>query len=785
MPTAATVALVLFAGATHAMAQDAGAPPAAAEPAAGSEKLPTVTVETTENPAKANPVAKKKNTPSKAKSTATATKKPAPVAASEPVEVIEPATGTADPNASGDSDGGLSSGGVDGYRATRTSSGTKTDTPLRDVPQAISVVTAEHAKDIHAVDVNKALQYVPGVTVAQGESNRDQIVIRGQSTTADYFVDGVRDDVQYFRDLYNADRLEVLKGSNAMIFGRGGGGGVVNRVTKKAGEDVREGTVWAGSFDHKRATADVGLRVNNDFAVRLNGIYEDTGSFRDGVDLERYGINPTVFFRPSEDTRVWLSYEYFHDDRTADRGLPSLTNGTIPRRPYPGDISAFFGDPRLSVSDFDGQNVTATIEHKFSNDLKIRNHTYYGDFDKFYQNVFAATPVSGGTYSAEAYNSTLERQTFVNQTDVTYKFDGGWYGHTIVAGTEFSVQDSHSFRYDGQFEAAANVGASSAGLVRGRRNGISALNPTINQPITFTSLLNNTESTVTTSSGYIQDQFDITKYFQVIGGIRFDRFDIDATNLRTNADFGRVDDVWSPRIGVVVKPVEGISLYASYSKSFLPYSGDQFTSLDATTEDLQPEEFKNREIGFKWDIAPRLMLTGALFQLDRENTRVPDPILAGVVLQTGSTRTEGGEIELVGNVTDEWQIAAGYSRAFGEVTGAQGTTTGNTVPVGRKLANVPEDMFTLWNRYQVTPLFGVGVGIVHRSEIFASTSNTTVLPSYTRVDGALYFNVSENLDLQLNVENVFDEKYYASSHTDNNISPGAPRAFYVGVTSRF
>lgn len=757
---AASAALLLFADATRGFAQDASA------------ELPTVQV--TQSGGK-KPSAKKK--PAAVKNEPTQ----APVPQQAPAEPVE------DPQtASSDADGGLSSGGVDGYRATRTSSATKTDTPLIHVPQAVSVITEERAKDIHAVDVNKALTYVPGVTVAQGESNRDQIVIRGQSTTADYFVDGVRDDVQYFRDLYNADRLEVLKGSNAMIFGRGGGGGVVNRVTKKAGVDIQEGTVWAGSFDHLRATADAGVRVNNDFAVRLNGIYEDSGSFRDGVDLERYGINPTVFLRPTEDTRVWLSYEYFHDNRTADRGIPSVPiTGSTLRVPYGGSIKAFFGDPDLSYSDFDGQNVTATIVHKFSNDLKIRNHTYYGDFDKFYQNVFAATGVTGGTYSAEAYNNTLERQTFVNQTDVTYKYNGGWYGHTLLVGTEFSVQDSHSFRFDGLFDAAdPNTGPSGANARR-RYNNIPALNPTINVPVSFTDLTTDTKSTVTTSSAYIQDQFDITKYFQVIGGIRFDRFDIDATNLLSSTELGRVDDVWSPRVGVVVKPLEQLSLYASYSKSFLPSTGDQFTGLNLQASELEPEEFENHEIGFKWEVAPRLMVSAALFELERTNTRFPDSTRPGFFLTSGKSKTEGGEIEIIGHVTDQWEVAGGYARTFGEITSAQGTSGTAIIPAGRKLPNVPEDMFTLWNKYQFTPMFAAGVGVVHRSDIFASTSNTTYLPSFTRLDGALYFTLSENLEAQLNVENILDEKYYVSSHTDNNISPGTPRAFYVGVTSRF
>ncbi len=288
---------------------------------------------------------------------------------------------------------GTGTTGIDGYIATGTSTATKTNTPLIDIPQSITVITKQQAEDRGSFTVGEALRYVPGIAVAQGEGHRDQISIRGQVTTADFFVDGVRDDIEYFRDLYNVETIEVLKGPAAMIFGRGGGGGVVNRVTKKAnGERIREVTATAGSFERARTTIDVGDKISPDAAFRLNAMYENSENFRDFFELERYGINPTLAFRVSDQTKISMSYEYFNDGRTIDRGVPSL-NG----RPFRGPIESFYGNPDESQSEFAGHTATATIEHRTDFGLNLRNHSFYANYEKFYSNVFAARCDTNGS----------------------------------------------------------------------------------------------------------------------------------------------------------------------------------------------------------------------------------------------------------------------------------------------------------------------------------------------------------------------------------------------------
>ena len=708
-----------------------------------------------------------------------ATTSPVPQA---PPAVVE----SVDTERAGEVDGSLSSnGGVDGYIATRSSTATKTNTPILDIPQSITVVTKQQAKDQGARDLNKALTFVPGVIMGQGEGHRDAPTIRGVSTTADFFIDGVRDDVQYFRDLYNIDRVEVLKGPNAMIFGRGGGGGVINRVTKKAdGERIYEATTTYGSFDTKRVDIDAGQAVTNDFAVRINGMYEDSGSYRDFVDLERYGINPTVTFRPADDTRVRLAYEYFSEDRTVDRGIPS---NSVTGKPAKTDSSTFFGNPDESYMDFRGHTATATIEHKFDNGIEIKNHTQYGNYEKFYQNVFANSAwngIPGSTIALGAYNQNTDRETIFNQTDVTTKINmGSGIRHTLLAGVEVGYQETDNQR-------DPNSGNYSM-------TPVPFSNPVSWQvPAWGTNPGPFNHSELNLAGVYLQDQIEITRYFDVIGGIRFDRFDLDYTchtpdgfsnrcatgGTPSNANttgFSRVDEVWSPRVGVVFKPIEPLSLYASYSKSFLPQSGEQFGTLTAVTENFKPEEFENKEIGFKWEVAPRLLMTGAIFQLDRKNQSVA--VALGVNEIIGESRTEGGEITLTGYLTDEWEVVTGYSYQEAEVV--QGALTSPTN--GNTIALVPRHTFSLWNKYQFLPNWAAGLGVISRSDMYANIDNNVTLPGFARVDAALFWDINENFKAQLNVENVFDIDYYSTAHSNNNITPGAPRAAYFTLTSKF
>jgi catecholate siderophore receptor len=292
-------------------------------------------------------------------------------------------------------------------------------------------------------------------------------------------------------------------------------------------------------------------------------------------------------------------------------------------------------------------------------------------------------------------------------------------------------------------------------------------------------LQSNNKVGINVAAVYLQDQIELSESFLLVGGVRFDHFRMDFDDhMPANADFSRTDNVVSPRGGIIFKPVENTSLYASYSMSFLPQSGDQFGSLDATTSALEPERFENIEFGFKWDIVPTLAFTGAVYRLDRDNTRAIDP-LSGLTVLTGSQRSKGVEASLAGAITESWEIIAGYAYQDAEITSA--TTA---APAGRLLPLVPKHSFSLWSAYQITDWLGVGAGVTRQTEVFASISNAVTLPSFTRVDAAIFLGLTDHLEVQFNVENLFDEIYWGTAHNDNNITPGSPRAFRVSLTGR-
>jgi len=652
------------------------------------------------------------------------------------------------------------------YQTETVVSATKTTTLLRDVPQSISVVTNQQIRDQSMGSIADVVNYVPGITSHQGENNRDQLVIRGNSTSADFFLNGVRDDVQYYRDLYNVEQLEALKGPNAMIFGRGGGGGVINRVTKDAQfTPLREVTAQGGSFGAKRFTLDFDQPLNQKLALRLNSLYENSNSFRRYVNLERYGINPTLAFLVNPQTTLTFGFEHFHDGRVADRGIPSFQG-------LPADIpiSTFFGDPNNSHVRTRVDLLSAVLEHHAGH-LDIHNRTQFGDYDRFYQNfVPGAVTADKAKVALSAYNNATARKNLFNQTDVTYNVVTGRIRHTFLGGTEFGRQLTDNFRNTGFFN-----------------NSVTSVlapldSPTINTPVTFRQSPTDANNHVRTNvaAGYVQDQIEVSRHFQLITGLRFDYFDLQFHNNRNGDNLRRIDRLVSPRAGVIFKPVVPLSLYANYSVAYLPSSGDQFSSLTTITQQVKPERFTNYEFGAKWDILPRLALTSAVYRQDRTNTRSTDPNDPTRIVQTGSQRTNGFEAGLNGNVTKRWRISGGYAFQDAFITSA--TTAAKA---GAQVAQVPHHTFSLWNHYQVLPRLAAGLGIVHRANMFAAIDDTVVLPGYTRADVAAYYSFNEKWRLQANVENLLGTRYYINADNNNNISPGRPRVLRLGLIARF
>jgi catecholate siderophore receptor len=648
-------------------------------------------------------------------------------------------------------------GEADGYLASNSVTATKTDTPLLDIPQTINVVTRAQLDDQAHHSLADILRYVPGTTVGQGEGNRDQITLRGQNTTADFFLDGVRDDVQYYRGLYNIERVEILKGPYALIFGRGGGGGIINRVQKSPLSDdvIYAGQASINSFGAYDVSADLNAPLGDAAAVRINAVYENLDSHREFVGGERYAWNPYVAFNLNDAWKLGLSYEYVNDDRTTDRGIPSIATGAgLPNQPISGYRDQFFGAPGVNRTRLEAQIAKLRLDGQLASNLSFSGTLLYGDYDKIYLNVFAngAATAQNGTVALAAYSDPTQRENFMAQANLVWDIETGPLDHKILVGAEYGDQSSANRRFNGALSNAA----------------LNLANPVF-PSVTFNVLARDTVSDVEFFSAYFQDQISIGEHIDIVAGLRYDIFDINGIDLFPTVDrpFARKDEKVSPRLGVIFKPQENLSLYGSYSQSFLPRSGDQFLALTVMQQNLAPEKFTNYEIGAKWDVRSNLNLTVAAFQLERSNATTPDPLNPLSSINIGMTRTQGIELAATGQISSSWRVHGGYSYQDATLAG------NNSVRLGQ----VPKHQASLWNRYDFSGRFAGGLGIIHQSSQFAAirtSATTTKLPAFTRVDAAFYYDLSDAVQLQLNVENLFDTNYYSDAHNNNNISTGAP-----------
>ena len=654
------------------------------------------------------------------------------------------------------------------YGVRSTSSATRTNTDIKRIPQALTVVSESQIEDQGFRSIADLLTFVPGATPGTGESNRDQITLRGNNTTADFFIDGVRDDVQYFRDFYNVDRVEVLKGPNAMIFGRGGGGGVVNRVIKRSTLGTyREALLSTDSVGGVRLAGDIDQPLSGNAGLRLNAVYENGDSFRRHVDLERYGINPTAAIMAGPATRIDLGYEYFHDRRTADRGVPSRAG-----KPLEGFDRTFFGDPDASFSKANVNIARFAIEHEFGSGLTLRNKTLYGRYDKYYRNIYPNSAVSAaGNVTLAAYDDTTRRRNLFSQTDLVWENRFAGIDHILLMGFEVGGSNGRNQRRNGIF---AETGTGS--LVR----PLGAV--TVDAPVTFIANGNNSRIETKVAALYAQEQIRPASWLEIVAGLRFDRFSIDVTNRTSGQEFERTDELWSPRLGLILKPLANLSLYGSFSRSWLPQSGDQFNSLTITAEALKPERFDNVEIGAKWEPVPGLLATAALYQLDRTNSQAPGPV-AGTIVLTGKQRSRGVELGLERSVTDRWLISAGYAWQKAEIR--ERTSACNPAAASCQVPLVPRHSFSLWNRSDFTRRVGAGLGLIARSKSYASIGNSVTLPAYARVDGALFYKLPNGIEAQVNFENILGADYFPTAHNDNNIAPGAPRTVKATLGYRF
>jgi catecholate siderophore receptor len=659
----------------------------------------------------------------------------------------------------------------------------KTPTPLIDVPQSLTIITADDIASQSFQSLGDITRYTPGVNISQGEGHRDAIIIRGNQTTADFFQDGLRDDVQYYRPLYNLQQVEILRGANALLFGRGGVGGIINRVTKTP--DAAGGfTDLTGSVDTFGAyfgALDINQPLNDTVGLRINGFYEGLNNHRDFVDGERFGINPTLSLALTPQTTVDLSYEYLDDDRIVDRGVPSVAVTNGPDVPLSGFDDTFFGDLENNITTLQAHILRASVDHQFNDALRGNASVQYADYDKAYQNLYASdrVVVTNGTFDQlelDGYADRTDRENIIAQANLVGEFNTGPFGHTVLVGAEYAAQHSDNARFDTVF--AQN---NDDQLV------IPFTDPLVIPQNGFLDLVRDRKSNVYVFSAYAQNQIDLTDQFKIVLGGRFDRFDIDVTDIQNNRQFTRTDEEITPRLGAIYKPVETISIYTSYSETFTPRSGDQFLTLDLDTASTRPQFTENLEAGVKWDIRPDLSLTTAVFSLDRQGFTSVDPEDQQQLITIDGAKVEGVEVQLIGQLTDNWSVNAGYSYMTGKIEdlSATGTTVGAGGLSGNRPRQTPEHTLSVWNTYTLSDALGLGLGATYQDSYFVREDNSVEVPDYLRVDLAAFYDVSETLRFQINVENLFDVDYFPDAHSNDNISVGEPLNARLTVQTRF
>ena len=632
----------------------------------------------------------------------------------------------------------------------------KTPVPIIDVPQTLSIVTDEDIRKQGFRELGDIVRYTPGVNTSQGEGHRDSIVFRGVRSTADFYLDGVRDDVQYYRSLYNLEKVEILRGPNALLFGRGGTGGIINRVTKKAvlGDAFGSFDMGADTFGAFDFAVDYNVQTGENSALRINFHSDTLENHRDYYDGDRYGFNPTLRVQLSPQTILDLSYEHADHERFIDRGVPTL-NG----EPVEAFEEIVFGDTDTNLTTLRADIYRANISHEFSDTQKGNFVIQYSDFAKMYKNYYASGYSGGNTFTADGYKDPTERTNLIISGNVVNEFQTGSVKHTLLVGAEIIDTENENFRYN-TFFITTEDDNEVFNITRPINFGVNAAGVRTYNDFTA-DLKSKTASDIEVTSFYIQDQIDVSDNFKIMLGGRFDSFDITVRDIKNGTSETREDEEVSPRAGLIFKPQENLSLYVSYSESFLPRSGEQFKSLSSSSARLDPDVFESTEIGVKWDIRDNLSFTVSYF--DSEQTQAVRDSDTGENAEIVGLQVDGIELELKGQVSDKLYLALGYSDLDGE--------TGK----GGEPREIPEQTASLWATYQVNDNFGLGFGITHQGESNIKNDKPgLILPDYTRVDFAAYYDISEDLSLQLNVENITDELYFPHSHSTHQASVGEP-----------
>jgi catecholate siderophore receptor len=713
--------------------------------------------------------------------------------------------------------------------APALSRGMKSSLDAMDSPKSISIMTDDQIQAQGLKSIGDIIDYTPGVINSQGEGHRDAIVIRGKRTTQDFFRDGVRDDVQYYRPLYNIEQVEILRGSDALTSGYGGAHGMVNRVTKKGviGESF---SVVKGSVDTFGETVfslDNNYQLGEDKALRVNMFGDNLENHRDYYYGNSFGVNPTMKMNLGDGSTLDISYEYLNQERFIDRGIPTGDDDTLSTylTPIESLKEYVFADPKENFSTHEAHIFKAVYEHNINDTLTGRLSASYSDHDKLYQCLYAnkynqTTQIVNLT----GYVDTTQRSSSIFSYEVTGEFETGSIVHNITAGAEYLSMDNDNDRYyadwftkrnPGQTVGAAFSaldlnplytlpGSSSAAknaakahddenfaLARLMVSNNAGINADGNQTFNDYTMayFDNYAGDMSVFSFYLQDEMELTDSLDLILSARIDNMDYDVQynlpNQTSADDRADSDETISPKVGLIYDLTDQASLYAVYSETFQQMAGDQYANIkQAWSKDVDPIVHETTEFGVKYDLPIGMSLSAAYFEIE---SNTPNQISSGVYGMSQS-EVSGFELQLVGTISDNWYVSAGYTSLEAEDSS------------GRRIQEAPENVFSIFNNYLVTDRLAFNLGIIYQdssiidNDDYGTNSGTTgrsygsnppYLPDYTRVDVGAAYALTDNTRLQIQVENLTDELYFPSAHDTHQATVGAPVNATFSITSSF
>lgn len=673
------------------------------------------------------------------------------------------------------------------YQAPSELSSPKFTAPLLDTPRTITIITEELMQDRGATSLQDVLRTTPGITLGSGEGGTpagDRPFIRGYEASTDIFIDGVRDYARGSHEIFNLEAVEIIKGPSSAYTGRGGTGGSINLSTKEPKlQRFLEVGAGAGNAHQWRTTADANLPLADTIAVRLN-LMKMGGKVpgRGGVTQDRWGVAPSVAFGLGTSTRAILSYSHIENNDMPDLGVP-FSNAADRSRDTPPDVDRenFYGRLNTDFRENTLKTATAKLEHDFSSTLTVRNVTrsvktlnHYLMTRPTFDNC---TATSGPPCSDESANVQFRRddrarwrstESFINQTDLYGSFMTGSLKHSFSAGFEFSKEKLYS--------------RSMSGLPGRDQDYLYHPDPHRQYQYNISYGDKTLDGHIKTRALYFVDTIDLSEQFAVNLGLRRDVFEVD------NTSDSRKDSFWNYQLGLVYKPASNGSVYVSYATSSNPAGenlgqggGADGVGGSALIRDVKPEKSRSWELGTKWDVFNQgLSLTAALFETEKTDARSTDP-LTGDVSLSGNNRVRGIELGATGALTPKWSVWAGYTYLDPKIKSYR---NGNTVYDGNQIKFIAKQSASLWTTYKILPQLTVGGGVTYLGKRFADDANTLILPSYTRYDAMVKYEVTKALALQLNVNNISNTEMYDASHVGIFANVGPGRSYMLNATYR-